>query len=311
MNADSSCQIITVVVFCRNAVGTIGRALSSVTDQHFRNCELLVLDGGSTDGTADVIRRHEENITYWRTSADGGPVDAVNEGLRRATGDVICLLAADDWLEPGSLDAVWKKFSADPTLEVLSCGTRYVRMDDDGTMQVEAVFDTPDSLEFRLKTILEQPLTGGRFIRRRVYERLGGYNPGYKLSDYDFLIRACLCGVRSKVLTRMTYTYLRHAKSATLGNEPGNILTMLRETALITARHLQEVGVQSRDRRVLLDRHGLSSAHGAWRFLRDGRFASAAEVTLGAFRTDRWWPLHALRLLLSKLLTRQARHSLR
>src|SRR5712664_2527432 len=91
--------LISVVVFARNAVATIGRTLDSVCSQRNRRIELIVLDGGSTDGTVEVIQKYRDRIAQLRSGPDGGPTNAINEGVRRATGDVICLLPADDWLE--------------------------------------------------------------------------------------------------------------------------------------------------------------------------------------------------------------------
>ena len=107
--ARSGLPLITVVVFVRNALATIAHALDSVVAQTQPGVELLVLDGGSVDGTVEVIRRYEDKIAFWRSAPDGGPTAAINEGVARAAGDVICLLPADDWLEPGALQTVCRR----------------------------------------------------------------------------------------------------------------------------------------------------------------------------------------------------------
>src|SRR5260221_468668 len=167
---------VSVVVFCRNAAATIEQAIQSVTAQPPSAVELIVLDGGSTDGTQEVIRRHQRDIDFFRSSPDGGPTPAINEGWSRARGDVIVLLPGDDWLEPGALELIAHEFGADPDLEVLSCGTRIVRVSGNSRVEVEEEFVDPAVLEFKLANVLRHPLTAGRFIRRRVYELFGGHS---------------------------------------------------------------------------------------------------------------------------------------
>ena len=289
---------ISVVVFSWNTVGTIERTLASAIEQGIEDLELLVLDGGSTDGTVDVIRRYEDKITFWRSGPDGGPTYAINEGVKRATGDVISLLPADDWLEPGSLRAVQKEFAADPELDVLSCGTRYVRFDADGCMHNDAIFVTPEVLEFSMEGILSHPLVAGRFIRKRIYERLGGHSTEFIFGDYDFLLRVCLSRVKSKVLPQLTYTYRRHPGSATLSWDPTKVLAMLRDTLRIITQHLGRVDLASGDRKALLYRHGRSSAHYAWRLFIRGHLLQASRVIIRAMRMNWLWPCLAMDLLL-------------
>jgi len=74
---------ISVVMFVRNAGATVERAMQSVFQQEGPLAELLVLDGGSTDGTLDIVKRYATQIAYWRSYPDGGPVYAINEGIRR------------------------------------------------------------------------------------------------------------------------------------------------------------------------------------------------------------------------------------
>ncbi len=296
MNAVASS--VSVVMFVRNSAGTIKRALASVFEQGIPDLELLVLDGGSTDGTVDIIREHQDKIAFWRSAPDGGPTNAINEGVERASGDVICLLPGDDWLEPGALAPVLEKFAADPDLDVLSCGTRYVRIDAAGTMHVEQKFLSPEELEFSMEKILAYPLTAGRFIRRRVYQRLGGQKVEFQFADYEFLVRVCLSGVKSAVLPRLTYTYRCHPQSTTFGNNPESILAMLREGIRVTAKHAANESISPENRRALLDRFERASAHYAWRLLRRGEMLNMWSVIVAAIRANPLWPFNAACLLL-------------
>lgn len=258
--APATCPGISVIVFVLNAAATIEKALQSVTAGDQPPVELLVLDGGSTDGTVDIIRRFERHITFWRSHPDGNAANAVNEGVRRATGDIICLLPADDWIEPAALHGVQEAFSTDPDLDVLSCGTRIVSFGADGAMQVDAEFLEPSVLEFRMENILRHPLTAGRFIRRRVYLETGEYNAAFGSSnDLDFLVRVINRKPRTRVLPGLVYSYRRHAGSHTISGNPKMVMAMMRNNIRVAEHHLETGTLAQEFRPALRALHGRAS----------------------------------------------------
>ncbi len=98
----------TIVIAVFNMVNTIERAILSVLDQTYKDMELIVMDGGSTDGTIDVIKKYSERLAYWESAQDGGPSDAISKALKYAKGKYIGFLGADDWYEPYALEATSK-----------------------------------------------------------------------------------------------------------------------------------------------------------------------------------------------------------
>ena len=88
---------ITVITVSYNAEKTIERTIKSVLKQKYDLLEYIIVDGGSTDGTVDIIRKYDSQITKWVSESDNGIYDAMNKGLRMATGDYVNFLNADDW----------------------------------------------------------------------------------------------------------------------------------------------------------------------------------------------------------------------
>jgi len=284
--------VISVVVFVLNAVDTIRRALESVTGADQPPVELLVLDGGSTDGTLDVIRNFEHKIAYWRSYRDGNPTIALNEGVARARGKIICLLPADDWIEPGGLYVVRNEFLNDPELEVLSCGTRFAHFQPDGSLSVDAEFRESRVLEFTMGNIVRCPLTAGRFILRRLYNDVGAYNPDYRMSnDLDFLVRVLLKRPKTKVAPQLVYTYRMHRGSRTLGGDPSMVLQMVEYNAKVAEDHLTNPVLTHDERRELRGLHGRSSARLAWMLLARGRVAKSAKALTRAVGFNPFFPI--------------------
>lgn len=93
--SNSKISIITAVF---NAKNTVENTIKSVFNQAYPNIEYIIIDGGSTDGTVDIIKKYEDKISYWVSEEDGGIYDAWNKGLEKATGEWVCFLGADDQL---------------------------------------------------------------------------------------------------------------------------------------------------------------------------------------------------------------------
>ena len=94
---------ISVVVPSLNQGRFIEQTLLSIFGQGYPNLEVLVMDGGSTDGTVDILKRYEGQLAYWRSAPDAGQAAAINEGFKRASGNVFCWLNSDDMYLPSTL----------------------------------------------------------------------------------------------------------------------------------------------------------------------------------------------------------------
>ena len=104
---------ISIITPSYNQASFIERTLKSVLDQNYPDLEYIVMDGGSTDGTLEILKKYSNRI-IWQSEKDHGQSDAINKGLRRATGEIVAYLNSDDTYEPGTLQKVADFFQNNP-----------------------------------------------------------------------------------------------------------------------------------------------------------------------------------------------------
>jgi glycosyltransferase involved in cell wall biosynthesis len=108
---------ISIVTPCLNSAKYIEQTIISITSQQYPNLEYIVIDGGSTDGTVDIIKKHAHMITYWESEPDSGQYYALQRGFDKSSGEIMAWLNADDMLHHGSLFAVAEIFSTIPNVK--------------------------------------------------------------------------------------------------------------------------------------------------------------------------------------------------
>ena len=193
---------ISVVTPCFNSIHTIRETIQSVLNQNYRNYEHIIYDGGSTDGTIDVLKSFPHLI--WTTEKDDGHYHAMNKGIERSSGELVVILNADDCFLPHTLGAVAAAFEQHPEWDASFGDVIYV--DGNGReiyWREEAKFDY-GVLRYCLNNICHHTL----YVRKSTYQRLGAYR--YKkfknCCDYEFILRMgrekCIVGHVPKLLVR-------------------------------------------------------------------------------------------------------------
>ncbi len=180
--------LLSVITVVYNGAAHIERAFESVFSQDYSNIEYIVVDGGSSDGTVDIIREHENKIDYWVSESDHGIYDAMNKGVVISKGDLIGVLNSDDYYEPGAIKDVV---------------TTYLETEYRGIIFGNS-FVIQGDLGIRYLSIGKASLWRGlgfkhqaMFVHRYVHEQIGLYNTGYRIAaDYDFVMNAVCKGVR-------------------------------------------------------------------------------------------------------------------
>jgi len=102
---------ISIVTASFNSEKFIEQTINSILSQNYPNLEYIIIDGGSSDGTVNIIKKYENSIAYWISEKDNGMYDAINKGFQKSTGDIMGWLNSDDLLHPGSLSIINQIFS--------------------------------------------------------------------------------------------------------------------------------------------------------------------------------------------------------
>lgn len=197
---------ISVITAVYNRHQTVGQALDSVLSQSHPAVESIVIDGASTDGTLAVLEPYRSLFGVLISERDQGIYDALNKGIKHATGDVIGFLHADDVFENSEVLAKVAAAFRDPTIDAVYGDLVYVRHDD--IRQVIRYWKSGNYDDAALSRGWMPPHPTF-YVRRSVYERLGGFDTRYRIAaDYDTVLRFLAVGkIRAayipEVLVRM------------------------------------------------------------------------------------------------------------
>ena len=116
---------VSIVTPSFNQGHFIEETIRSVLDQDYPNIEYIIIDGGSTDDTVNVIKKYQGRLSYWESCRDRGQSHAINKGFEKCTGEIFNWLNSDDVLRPGSLRRIAERFVESPGIHLL-CGSRAI-----------------------------------------------------------------------------------------------------------------------------------------------------------------------------------------
>lgn len=178
---------ISVITAVHNNAATIGDTICSVAAQTHAPVEHIVIDGASTDGTQDVIRRHADKVAIFRSEPDHGMYDAMNKGLALATGDIVGFLNADDiYADPRVLERIAGVFEE---CDVDACYGDLVYVDKSDSRKITRYWKSRPFMDglFEKGWMPAHPTF---YARKQVYDRFGGYDLAYRRqSDFELTLR--------------------------------------------------------------------------------------------------------------------------
>lgn len=184
---------VSIVTVCRNAEKTIEQTIKSVIGQTYSLMEYIIVDGASEDGTLRVINQYRDLIDMVISEPDGGIYDAMNKGIKKATGDLIGILNADDWYEPDAVECIVREFQRWNHVGVISGQIRFIKQN-----QVVGKSKYRDVNEIWKRMPIAHPAA---FVTRETYHAVGLFDASFKIAaDYDLIFRCFLEGIKFKYL---------------------------------------------------------------------------------------------------------------
>lgn len=229
MSEDRKKNTVSLITVVLNGGDALARAFDSVFAQTYQPIDYIVIDGGSTDGSLDLIKQNQDRLAYWISEPDHGISDAFNKGIAAARGDYIGILNADDWLSPDQIEEAVR------LLETSDAGFAFGDLlyhATDGQMlhliQGDPVY------EKSIKSLMPALNHPTMLARREIFEDIGGFDRRYRVAmDYDWALRAHLAGHRG------IHSGMIQGHMTLDGTSDRQFIEGLREVRQIASRHGQ------------------------------------------------------------------------
>lgn len=178
---------ISIITACYNNQKTIRDTIQSLIEQTHKDIEYIVIDGGSTDGTVDIIKEFSVYISYWISEKDSGIYEALNKGIKKATGDIIGILNADDFYASKNILHIVEQTFLKEKCDVMWGNVYYVLKDNPSIIFRKWISTAYNYSKFKYGWA---PPHTAFFVMRSLYEKYGVFNTKFRIAaDYELMLR--------------------------------------------------------------------------------------------------------------------------
>ena len=176
--------LVSIITVALNGEKHLEQTIQSVVCQSYRNIEYIIIDGGSTDGTLDIIKKHEEKIDYWISEPDNGIYDAMNKGIKLAQGELVGILNANDYYHQGAVQTIVVEALKHPESHIIHGDLEFLH-----TNGIRQIWRSKDNISkydlFRMP--INHPTA---FVRASCYRDCGYFDVHYRsAADYDLILK--------------------------------------------------------------------------------------------------------------------------
>lgn len=202
---------ISIITVCLNSERTIEQTIQSVIGQDYENCEYIIIDGGSTDRTLEIIDKYRNNISIIISEHDNGTYAAMNKGISLATGDIIGIINSDDWYEPGVFKLVAKHFEESGAELIYG----RVNVFEKNRQTEKSVLNDLENIRYEMA--IPHPSV---FIKKKIYTTYGLFEQKYKIAaDYELMLRLYTKGVKFAGIDKALANFRRGGISGMQGKK--------------------------------------------------------------------------------------------
>ena len=220
---------ISIITVSFNSVKTIEKTIQSVLAQNYNEKEYIIIDGASTDGTVEIIKKYENQINYWESKPDAGIFEAMNKGIDRCTGDIVAFMNSDDCYYDYDVLAKVAELYEKRKFDIL-CGSAALTYGNE-TIAIRKAHK--DSKRIWLENIYVHQ---AMFCPKKLFEEYGNFLTTYKLGgDYEWNLRIHCEGVKFEI-TDEVYAYYSLA-----GLSSTNSVQLAEEFKEIAMRHISSL----------------------------------------------------------------------
>ena len=178
--------LVSIITPSFNQARYLEATINSVLGQDYPSIEYIIVDGGSTDESADIIKKHEGRIAWWVSEQDKGQTDAINKGFNRATGDILAWINSDDTYNPGAVSAAVKYLFENPEVAMVYADCNFIDEND----KVIGKFNAAQTDYRRLREGYVHIPQQTMFFRAKYWKELGPLDPSFYFAmDYDLWTR--------------------------------------------------------------------------------------------------------------------------
>ncbi len=275
--------LVSIITPSYNQVEFLEATIQSVLAQDYPNLEYIIVDGGSTDGSVEIIKKYADQLSWWVSEADQGQADAINKGFRRAAGAVVAWLNSDDLYLPGAIHEAVAEIQHDPDLAMVFGDA--ITIDSQGQPINKLAFGDWGLTELLRYHIICQPAV---FMRRSAIEQAGYLNDNFHyMLDHHLWLRIASLG-QIKHLPSLWAAARHHPAAKNVSLAPSFSLETYRVLAWIKTDPVLAPRFKTDQRRITGGAHRLAA-----RYYLDGGQNWQALKTYG--KATVYWPGYALK----------------
>ncbi len=207
---------VSIVTISYNQAAYLEHTMLSVLNQTYPDIEYIVIDGGSTDGSQEIIRKYESRLAYSHSKRDHGSADGLNQGISRTTGEVVSYLNSDDLLAPGAAQTIVNEFTNHSDADVVYGDS--MEIDEHGN-EVRVIPSEPFDIA-KIFTTWENPVRQpSAFFKRNVWERYTGMDQNFPFCyDFEYWIRISP-GVKFRYVPSLLSSSRLHSQSRSIARQ--------------------------------------------------------------------------------------------